>query len=285
MRSSAEFEAQQEKQIKVDHGGETPERESKESSGDSTGTSLSFLLNINTDTQAVPQPLTTVSVPGQSYAIPPDVANHLSNISTEINFPEDYCDAMKEAAKQGFLYSFLCTLTEEFVTEELKKRHYSKDQIYWINQSIRALTLLVGGASVARIVISPVATFLLIKILGMEESTANNVTMGIAIGVDVVTNPIGTAATLGIFAIGIGSSFFASKLAKEIYHSGSEVPTARGETSTFVERSYFSLFNNPLLTENMTLNPNSSLFNNPLLSDNMTSKTIERPMVRIMARL
>src|ERR1700733_841376 len=89
--------------------------------------------------------------------ISPDASHHIEShnstiISDIVNFikfselfPSELVQLITDAAQKGLLLSMLITLANEGATDYLKSLHYNPDNIYWINQGIRALLLIALG--------------------------------------------------------------------------------------------------------------------------------------------
>lgn len=132
--------------------------------------------------------------------------------------PPDLLNMMKEAAARGLLTSFLLTLTEQFLTEYLQSRHYSKGQIDCVNQVVRVLSLLVLGISWETALMTPLGNFLLTECIGMNKENANYLMAGAAVGVSILNSPMSILGTSLVMGAGIGASVLGGEASKQIFH-------------------------------------------------------------------
>lgn len=124
--------------------------------------------------------------------------------------PPDLHDAMQTAAKNSFLPAFLSSLTQEFLTDYLKPRHYSASQIYYIHQAVRALLVISAGATVGRTLASTSIALLSKKCLGDKYSSyASSAAM---LAYDFYLDPANFVKTGVTFASSFGSSWVVSSL-------------------------------------------------------------------------
>lgn len=129
-------------------------------------------------------------------SLSPSEENSLSAL-----LPPDFYSGLKLALKEGFLLSFLSTLTEDVVTDLLKPRGYKDDHIYWINQTIKALILIAGGMALGKTLAAPFINLLLIKGLGVPKDIANYTTLTSVVAFDLWTNPLTAAKMLTVGAV------------------------------------------------------------------------------------
>lgn len=124
--------------------------------------------------------------------------------------PPDLHDAMQQAAKNALLPAFLSSLTQEFLTDYLKPRHYSASQIYYIHQAVRALLVIALGATAARTLASTGVGLLSRKCLGDKYSGyASSVAM---LAYDFYLDPANMVKTGAAFASSLGSGWLVSSL-------------------------------------------------------------------------
>ncbi|HAT9523958.1 TPA: hypothetical protein JBC98_04730 [Legionella pneumophila subsp. pneumophila] len=141
--------------------------------------------------------------------------NHSDNWSGLI--PDELYQMMLEAAKQGIFVSFLLTLTDEIINDYLKNHHYSQQQIYWISQSIRALTLIAIGTSPGIALGLPISTLLLTEHLGVDKTNANYLTTGSVMAWGLLSSPFNLLNTSLVMASSIGASILTSKITQSSY--------------------------------------------------------------------
>lgn len=144
----------------------------------------------------------------------------INDLSHSINlselFPPELIQLITDAAKQGLLISMLITLVNEGTTDYLKHLHYHPDQIYWINQGIRALLLIAVGSSASIAIATPIVGYALHAYGGCSKEKSNYITTGIAVGLNLLTNPLSLIET----SIALGTSISASFLGSKITQSG-----------------------------------------------------------------
>ncbi|QLZ68545.1 hypothetical protein FOLKNPGA_01324 [Legionella sp. PC1000] len=131
-------------------------------------------------------------------------------------FPPELIQLITDAAQQGLLISMLITLVNEGATDYLKHLHYQPDQIYWINQGIRALLLMALGSSAYIAIATPLAGYVLHAYGGYSKDKSNYITTGAVVGINLLTNPISLLET----SIALGTSVCASFLGSKITRSG-----------------------------------------------------------------
>ncbi|HAU1153211.1 TPA: hypothetical protein JBI12_14975 [Legionella pneumophila] len=131
--------------------------------------------------------------------------------------PDELYQMMLEAAKQGILVSFLLTLTDEIISDYLKNHHYSPQQIYWISQSIRTLTLIAIGTSPGIALGLPISTYLLTEHFGFDKTNVNYLTTGSVIAWGILSSPFNLLNTSLVMASSIGVSVLSSKITQSSY--------------------------------------------------------------------
>lgn len=131
--------------------------------------------------------------------------------------PDELYQMMKEAAKQGFLLSFLLTLSDETVSDYLKGHHYSPGQIYWITQAIRAFTLIAIGTSPGIALGLPLSNYLLTEYLGFNKTHVNYFTTGSIIAWGLLGSPFSVLNTSLTMASSISSSIIGGQIARSSY--------------------------------------------------------------------
>ncbi|KTC68379.1 hypothetical protein Lbir_2981 [Legionella birminghamensis] len=130
-----------------------------------------------------------------STVVIPAVPSWLGGIgnSTQIEqwfnlIPSEWVDLLSEAAQQGFLVSGLLTLTQQACTDFLKTKHLHPDQIYLINQGLRALLLVMLGTSVPAAIATPLASYVLHKCFGFSQQSSNYLTTGVLVGLNLLNS-------------------------------------------------------------------------------------------------
>lgn len=141
--------------------------------------------------------------------------NHSVNLSGL--FPPELIQLITDAAQQGFLVSMLVTLVNEGATDYLKDLHYPPDKIYWINQSIRALLLIALGSSASIAIATPIVGYALHSYGGYSKEQSNYITTGVALGINLLTNPISLIETSIAIGTSVGASFLGSKITQASY--------------------------------------------------------------------
>lgn len=141
--------------------------------------------------------------------------NHSDNWSGLI--PDELYQMMLEAAKQGIFVSFLLTLTDEIINDYLKNHHYSQQQINWISQGIRALTLIAIGTSPGIALGLSVSTLLLTEHLGFDKTNVNYLTTSSVVAWGLLSSPFNLLNTSLVMASSIGASILTSKITQSSY--------------------------------------------------------------------
>ena len=146
------------------------------------------------------------------------IIDFVSSINLSELFPPELIRLITDAAQQGLLVSALITLANEGATDYLKNLHYSPDQIYWINQGIRALLLIALGTSASTALSVPLAGFALNFYCGLSKETSNYVTTGVALGVNLLTTPMSLMEASLAIGTSVGSSILSSTMTKTGYN-------------------------------------------------------------------
>ncbi|MCL9683600.1 hypothetical protein [Legionella maioricensis] len=141
-----------------------------------------------------------------------------SSISLSELFPPELIQLITDAAQQGLLVSTLITLANEGVTDYLKGLHYQPNDIYWINQGVRALLLIALGTSPSIAITVPLAGYVLNSRCGLSKEKSNYVTTGLALGVNLLTTPMSFMEASLAIGISVGSSLMGSKITKSGYN-------------------------------------------------------------------
>lgn len=141
--------------------------------------------------------------------------NHSDNWSGLI--PDELYQMMLEAAKQGIFVSFLLTLTDEIINDYLKNHHYSQQQINWISQGIRALTLIAIGTSPGIALGLSISTLLLTEHLGFDKTNVNYLTTSSVVAWGLLRSPFNLLNTSLVMASSIGASILTSKITQSSY--------------------------------------------------------------------
>lgn len=200
-------------------------------------------------------PVTMSSEPLVTVAAASDAMHPLINESMPINhegsgesslaalFPDELYDLMKTAAISGALVSLLLTLSEEVLTTYLTAKGYTGKQIYWANQSIRALMLLGAGASIETVISLPLANYLMTDHLKFKPTTAHALGSGLSIAIGICKSPLSVIETSATIATAIASSLVSSTLTRSAYSSirnsrffSSTHPHAEAERETSLPR-------------------------------------------------
>jgi hypothetical protein len=147
--------------------------------------------------------------------------NTLNKAAEKTNLPTELSEAIMTAAKKGFAIAFLSTLTEEYMTDYLKERDYTPRNIFYINQAIKALTLLSMGISLGRTIASPLLNLFLTDIAKQSNNTANIATLALFLAAEVYARPDNLTETMATFSAGLLCSAAGSKLAQSGYQRGS----------------------------------------------------------------
>ncbi|KTD01290.1 hypothetical protein [Fluoribacter gormanii] len=164
-------------------------------------------------------------------SITPEHTEHsfdFNNSSSTTNFsdstylsellPPELIQLITDAAQQGLLISMLITLVNEGATDYLKNLHYHPDRIYWINQSIRALLLMAMGSSAIVSIATPLAGYVLHSYGGYSKEQSNYISTGIALGLNLLTNPLSLTETSITIGTSVSASFLGSKITRAGYH-------------------------------------------------------------------
>lgn len=165
---------------------------------------------------AAPTSPNPMSTPQQSFYIndaEKDVAEILEKETFYLNIiPADLITVLKEATRKGCLYAFLCTLTEEVLTENLKERFTAK-QIYLANLAAKTLILLLATQS-AKTLVAPLANLFLTEYGKINEKRAGYISTGLVVALEAVTSPLSFARTAAIFVASVGGSVVGSQAGK-----------------------------------------------------------------------
>lgn len=145
----------------------------------------------------------------------------ISDLSPSVSlsdlFPPELIQLITDAARQGLLISILITLVNEGATDYLKGLHYNPDKIYWINQSIRALLLMALGSSASIAIATPIVGYALHSYGGCSKEQSNYITTGVALGINLLTNPMSLIETSIAIGTSVGASFLGSKITQSGY--------------------------------------------------------------------
>jgi hypothetical protein len=142
--------------------------------------------------------------------------------------PTDFYEGMQAALEKGILLSFLCTLTEEVVTDLLEPRGYNEEQIQAINNALKALILIFGGISLGKAVAGPMLNTVFMNVFGMSKEKAGCLTIASVVGFDLLTNPFTVAKGLTVGLVVTGS-LVTSFCTQFFYHKGKETVQQQGE--------------------------------------------------------
>lgn len=129
--------------------------------------------------------------------------------------PSELLLAIENAAKQSFLLIFLSSLTAEYITDYLSKKHYTPTQIYCAIQAIRALTVISLGASIGKTAASTSVGFFSRLCIG--EYLSGYVTSATMLAYDLYLDPANLVKTSCAVVANIGSSLFANYLAHSLF--------------------------------------------------------------------
>lgn len=131
--------------------------------------------------------------------------------------PGNLLEITTEAAKQGFLVSFLLTLNDEFLTNCFKACRLSDEKIYWITQVIRALALIAFGSSLEIAILTPLANYLLTRFKILSKDNANYLTTGVVLSIDLLTSELSVTETSIIVVASVVAARLGADLAREGY--------------------------------------------------------------------
>ncbi|HHT0592196.1 TPA: hypothetical protein ACTXXA_002181 [Legionella anisa] len=197
--------------------------------------STNLIAPLNTEHTTPPFDLNTTTISDLIHSF------NLSDL-----FPPELIQLITDAAQQGLLISMLITLVNEGATDYLKHLHYHPDQIYWINQGIRALLLIALGSSAYIAIATPLAGYALHAYGDYSKEKSNYITTGVAVGLNLLTNPMSLLETSIALGTSVGASFFGSKIARygygvvrETFFKSKDVEdTQEHEQSTETQLSY-----------------------------------------------
>lgn len=130
--------------------------------------------------------------------------------------PSDLWIAIKDASRKGCLYAFLCTLSEEFVTEKLKARKYNAKQIKYINEIIKSL-IIVSLTQSGKSIISPVVKNVLMEYSHISERNAGKIASITVPAIEVIAIPTNAPKIAVGFVAGMSGSLLGNKLGRLFY--------------------------------------------------------------------
>lgn len=136
-----------------------------------------------------------------------------------LSLPPELYKAMQISAAKGFLYNFLCSLDEEFLRAYLREHHYSDTQIYWVNKTVRALTLIAFGAAYGKTLALPLLTCLIASYCGINEQYASLMTSALFLSIDLCTSEHSNRLiSMASFIASIGAGAIGYTAGKILYH-------------------------------------------------------------------
>lgn len=171
------------------------------------------------------QPTATPTAPSSSFSyfssqheepVAAEEANYLSEI-----FPPDYYEAMKEAAKLGFLYSFISATPIHFLKDYFESRGLTQNQIQLANHAIRMITILSLSAylglldmkSLCLAIGMPISAIAL-KYAGTNETISQLLPIAAVVSAEVLSDLSNAAKFLTTFIIAAGSGWLGNRAAQ-----------------------------------------------------------------------
>jgi hypothetical protein len=150
------------------------------------------------------------------------IVNYIMHAEDESGYlsgllPDSLLQMLKEAATKGFLFSFLLTLTDKILTQCLKAEHFSDEQIYWANQTIRYLTVIAIGGCPEMAILALSGSYLLTQ-MGCSKNSANYITTGSLLALDMLGNPLSLVENSLILVTSIGGALAGSIGAQKSYN-------------------------------------------------------------------
>ncbi len=142
---------------------------------------------------------------------------------TDIVSPE-YYQAMMQAAKFGFLYTFLTATPNDLLNRHFVRQKFDRHQIYYAKQCINALTMLalssyLGMTDVRSLFLSigtPAASASL-HYSGFSESVSTILPAGLLIATQFATDIAHSGQTLLTLLSGLGGGLLGKKAASSCY--------------------------------------------------------------------
>ncbi len=135
-----------------------------------------------------------------------------------LGLPSDLWNAIKDASRKGCLYAYLCTLSEEFVTEKLKARKYSEKQIKITNEIIKSLIILSLTQS-GKSIISPVVKHVLMEYSYISERNAGKIASITLPAIEAIAIPTNAPKIAMGFVAGMGGSMIGNSLGRLFYRA------------------------------------------------------------------
>lgn len=139
-------------------------------------------------------------------------------------FSAEYYQAMSQAAKYGFLYTFLTATPNDLFNRHFMKRNFNSHQIFYAKQCINALTMLalssyLGLTDIKSLFLSvgtPAASAGL-KYAGYSDNVSTLLPAGILVAAQFATDLTHSAKTLLTLLSGLGGALLGKKTAATGY--------------------------------------------------------------------
>jgi len=135
--------------------------------------------------------------------------------------PPEYFDAMKQAARLGFLYSFVSSTPIHLLNNYFKSRHMTADQIFYANQAIRAITVLSLSAYLGLLdtktlcmTIGIPVSVIGLKVAGVNEAVSQILPMAVVVTTELVSDMSNAAKLLASIATGAGAGWVGNRVAQ-----------------------------------------------------------------------
>lgn len=138
---------------------------------------------------------------------PTDVSQAFYDLFKE-QFPTELFNAFLQSMRDGFVLSFLSTLTKEFLETELTKHGYSEERINDINLKLRSLMSILYLQNWASGLVT-FSSYQACKYLNCSDKTAEWVSNGVAVGVNAGMIYANFTIFVTSTAIGVGAGIVA----------------------------------------------------------------------------
>lgn len=119
------------------------------------------------------------------------------------NFPTELFKAFCSAVAQSTLYSFLSMISEEYLTNYLKAHKWDDENIYWANQAVKILTLLLIGNVKTAAVTQGLHHALVFS--GVSEQTAQQASLAASFAINAAATSGVVPVIVASTAVGIGT--------------------------------------------------------------------------------
>jgi len=153
------------------------------------------------------------------------VSNYNEEAYLSTILPSGYHEAMIQAAKQGFLYSFISSIPVEIFTDYFKQRNLTADQIHMATQVIKSVTILALSAyfgfldtkTLCLILGAPLSSFVLNKYFGMNATASQLLPTAVIVTTEILKDFSNSAKTLLTFFTAFGSSWVGQRTEQMAY--------------------------------------------------------------------